>query len=92
MQLTLSGKQGLKADVTVDSLILLQEGSNKVDLRGSYAFLKAALSGDARLDAEKAAVGEADISASGASKVMLGKVAKLAQQVDGSSQVRMEKE
>ncbi|MCB0598178.1 MAG: DUF2807 domain-containing protein [Lewinellaceae bacterium] len=90
MQLTLSGKQELKADVAIDSLILIQEGDNKVDLRGSFAFLRAALSGNAKLDAEKAEVSEADISASGTSKVKLGAVAKLAKQVEESSQVSVE--
>ena len=90
MQLTLSGKQELKADVAIDSLILIQEGDNKVDLRGSFAFLRAALSGNAKLDAEKAEVSEADISASGTSKVKLGAVAKLAKQAEESSQVSVE--
>ena len=92
MQLTLSGQQELKADVTIDSLILLQEGNNKVDLRGSYTFLKAALSGDAKLDAGKAEVAEADISASGDSRVKLGAVSKVAQQVDGSSRIIVDKD
>lgn len=92
LQINLSGSQEFKADAALDSLILFQEGRNKVDLRGSYGFLKAALSGNARLDAEKAEVGEADVNASGASKVDLGRVGKLAQQVDESSRVRVEEE
>lgn len=90
MQLTLSGRQELKADVAIDSLILVQKGGNEVDLRGSYAFLKASLSGDAKLDAEKSDVSEADITASGASKVKLGAVSKLAQQVEGASEVSVQ--
>lgn len=90
LQLTLSGRQEIKADVTIDSLILIQEGGNEVDLRGSYTFLKASLSGDAKLDAEKSDVSEADITAAGASRVKLGAVSKLTQQVEEGSTVTFE--
>lgn len=90
LQLGMEGDQELKADIAIDSLILFQEGRNEVDLRGSYTYLKASLSGNAKLDAEKAAVAEADIQASEASKVSLGKVPKLAQQVDESSRIVVE--
>ena len=56
-------------------------------LRGSYAYLKATLSGNSELNAEKAEIAEADVSASGTSEVKLGHVSKLAQQVEGESQV-----
>ncbi|MCB0585985.1 MAG: DUF2807 domain-containing protein [Phaeodactylibacter sp.] len=87
MQLSLTGSQELKADVTIDSLILVQEGESEVGLRGSYAYLKATLSGNSELNAEKAEIAEADVSASGTSEVKLGHVSKLAQQVEGESQV-----
>lgn len=90
MQLTLSGRQELKADMNIDSLILLQDGENEVDLRGSYTFLKASLSGNAELDADKAEIAEADVTAADASEVRLGKVPKLAQQVDEGSRITVE--
>ncbi len=87
LQLAVKGRQELKADLRPDTLILMQEGHSKVDLRGRYSYLKANLSGESRLDAEKASVSEAEIHTTGSSRALMGSVPKIAQQAEGSSRI-----
>jgi phage shock protein PspC (stress-responsive transcriptional regulator) len=75
----------LKPQVELDSLYLVQDGKVKVDLKGRVSFLDAMLDNGTRLDAEKAAIEAANITAKNNSKIDLDKVQQLNQDIDESS-------
>jgi phage shock protein PspC (stress-responsive transcriptional regulator) len=90
LEVNVQGKYELKADVRVDSLYLIQEGPQKVDLRGQYSFLNAELSNEARLDGEKAAISSAQIKAQNNSRIELGSIPQLTQEIDESSKIDLD--
>lgn len=87
LQLSFESSHELKANIHVDTLLLNQAGSGGADLRGQARYLRAVLSDNARLDAEKMAIGEAYVSAADNSRAKLGSVPLVQQQAAGNARV-----
>jgi len=87
LNLRSTGTQELKADIKIDSIFVIQEGNNEVDLRGSARFLKADLANKAVLDADKFNIETAAIKAVDASKAMLMVQEELWKNADESSSI-----
>lgn len=66
-----NGKNDLLADINVDSVYVTQHGKNEVDLRGSGHYIKANISDNARLDAERFSTRMADMTALDKSKIKI---------------------
>lgn len=92
MELTGKGRHEIRALLEVDSLIISLEEHGKMDLRGKFNYLKAQVQGRGRLDAEKAQVREADVSARGGSRIKLGVVGKITPQKDDDSRIDVRKD
>jgi hypothetical protein len=92
MELTGKGNHEIKALLEVDSLIVNLDERGKMDLRGKYSYMKAQVQKRARLDAEKAQIREADISAREGSRIKLGVVEKITPQKDDDSRIDVRKE
>ena len=87
LQVSWEGGHDLKMNVQVDTLMASQEGSGKIDLRGQARYLRAILSDNAKLDAEKMAIAEAEVIASDNSNAKLGAIPNLKQQADDNARI-----
>ena len=90
MSLSSNGRYEVKAFIDVDSLMLTQVGRNEVDIRGNCNYLQANLRDRSRLDAEKVAIREVDISAQNRCSAKLAVIDKIRQQSDQESKISVE--
>lgn len=84
------GDQQLKANVSIDSLFVMQVGNNEVDLRGKSQYLIADISESANLDADKIEVKIATVKAAQNSRARLKVSDTLYKTQDESSSVSTE--
>lgn len=87
LELLVKGENDLTAFVDLDSLTLLQQGRNRLDLRGRAAWLSAELSDHARLNAEKTEIETARLQLKRYSNAELPRVEKLEREVEENSKL-----
>ncbi len=90
LAINLSGASKLALDAEVNLLDFSASGASKADFIGSVNILSIDVSGASKINAKKMNVGVADIEASGASKIALGRVKQLKSNTSGASKVTRE--
>ncbi len=90
LAINLSGASKLALDAEVASLDFSASGASKADFIGSANKLTIDVSGACKINAQKMQVNIADIEASGASKIALGRVKQLSSNTSGASKISRE--
>jgi phage shock protein PspC (stress-responsive transcriptional regulator) len=88
LDIDLSGASNAQIDVDAEWMNIDASGASKLDLLGTINKLNIEVSGASTVSASDAEINTADVEASGASQVELGKVSSLKQHTSGASKVR----
>ncbi|MFT5884780.1 MAG: phage shock protein PspC (stress-responsive transcriptional regulator) [Arcticibacterium sp.] len=87
IDIDISGASNAKLDIEAADVRLKASGASTLELRGAIENIDVDISGASRLRAQKTEIGQAEVSASGASDADFGKVGNLSSSTSGASHV-----